>query len=46
MIYIQKNYVYIPLLDCKCFKIQKHGTSYLTDSLYKQLDRLREQNKI
>ena len=43
---IQKNYVYTPSLDCKCFKIQMHGTSYSTDSPYKQLDRLREQNKI
>lgn len=43
---IKKNYVYTPTLNCKCFKIQKHGTSYSTDSPYKQLDRLREQNKI
>ena len=43
---IKKNYVYTPSLDCKCFKIQMHGTSYSTDSPYKQLDRLREQNKI
>lgn len=43
---IKKNYVYTPSLDCKCFKIQKYGTSYSTNSPYKQLDRLREQNKI
>ena len=42
---IQKNYVYTPSLDCKCFKIQKYS-EYTTDSPYKQLDRLREQNKI
>ena len=43
---IQKNYVYTPSLDCKCFKIQKYGETYTTDSPYKQLERLREQNKI
>ena len=43
---IQKNYVYTPSLDCKCFKIQKYGETYTIDSPYKQLDRLREQNKI
>ena len=43
---IQKNYVYTPSLDCKCFKIQKYGETYTTDSPYKQLGRLRKQNKI
>lgn len=42
---IQKNYVYTPSLDCKCFKIQKYSTTYSTDSPYKQLDSLQQSNK-